>query len=172
MNSAVAHWFAVYTKPRQERLALEHLERQAYQCFLPLAENPYQRRSKSNVPRIESLFPRYLFLRAIPEHDNLAPVHSTRGVVCMVRSGSQLVVVPPSVMQALYSRINQQTGLIRLDPVAVQPGDRVRVFDGPLAGVEGLFQARTGAQRAVLLIELMGRQTSVEVDQLLLQKTG
>ncbi len=172
MKSAVTHWFAVYTKPRQERVALEHLERQAYQCFLPLAENPYQRRSRGRMPRIEPLFPRYLFLQAIPSEHNLAPVRSTRGVVCMVRSGTNLVLVPPAVIQALHARMNVETGLIRIDPVVASPGDRVRVFDGPLAGLEGLFQAASGEQRAQLLIEFMGRQTTVEVDRLLLQKTG
>jgi len=172
MNSAVAQWFAVYTKPRQEHVALEHLGRQAYQCFLPMAENPYQRRSKGRSPRVEPLFPRYLFLQAIPNQHNLAPVRSTRGVVCMVRSGTHLVVVPPTVIQALHARMNTATGLIRIDPVTASPGDRVRVFDGPLAGLEGLFQASSGEQRALLLIEIMGRQTTVEVDRLLLQKTG
>ena len=62
--------------------------------------------------------------------------------------------------------------LIRLDPVPVRPGDHVRVFDGPLAGVDGLFQARSGERRAMLLIEFMGRQTRVVVDRMLLQKTG
>ena len=172
MNSAVAHWFAIYTKPRQERLALEHLQRQAYECFLPLAENPYQRHSKGKSPCIEPLFPRYLFIKAIPEHHNLAPVRSTRGVVGMVRSGTELTIVPPTVIQALHARMNAQTGLIRIDPVAALPGDRVRVFDGPLAGLEGLFQASCGEQRALLLIEFMGRQTTVEVNRLLLQKTA
>lgn len=172
MNQAAANWFAVYTKPRQERLALEHLYRQDFECFLPMAENPYQRRSKRKSARIEPLFPRYLFLKAIPEHHNLAPVRSTRGVVTMVRSGSQLVVVQPEIIQALRMRQNPDTGLIKISPVEVHPGDKVRVFDGPLAGIEGLFKAVSGEARAVLLIELMGRQTSVVVDRLLLQKAG
>jgi len=170
MNCTAPQWFAVYTKPRQERTAREHLCRQSYECFLPLAENPYQRRSKRDSPLIEPLFPRYLFLNATLEQDNLAPVRSTRGVVCMVRSGTQLVVVPPAVIQALHARMNTITGLIRVEPVTVQSGDKVRVFDGPLAGVEGLFKAANGEQRALLLIELMGRQTTIEVDRLALQK--
>jgi len=170
MNQGVAHWFAVFTKPRQERTALAHLCRQDYECFLPMAENPYQRRSKRNSVLVEPLFPRYLFLKAVPEHQNLAPVRSTQGVVSMVRSGTHLVVVPPDVIQALHARMDHTSGLIRLSPVTVQPGDRVRVFDGPLAGVEGLFQAANGEHRALLLIELMGRQTTVEVDRLLLKK--
>jgi hypothetical protein len=46
------------------------------------------------------------------------------------------------------------------------------VFDGPLAGAEGLFEAGSGARRALLLIEMMGGLTTVEVDRLLLQKLG
>ena len=63
-----------------------------------------------------------------------------------------------------------ETGLVRLDPVPVEPGDRVCVFDGPLAGAKGMFEACSGEKRALLLIEFMGRETRVEVDRLLLQK--
>ena len=66
MQTSQANWFAVYTKPRQEQVALENLERQGFRCFLPMAVNPYQRRSQ-RMPRIEPLFPRYLFLKAIAE---------------------------------------------------------------------------------------------------------
>jgi transcriptional antiterminator RfaH len=170
MKQAVAQWFAVYTKPRQERIAREHLARQGFECFLPLAVNPYQRRSRLRTLRIEPLFPRYLFLHATLTQDNLAPVRSTRGVVNMVRAGTQLLEVPKQVIQSLHARMNAETGLIRIEPVAVQAGDRVRVFDGPLAGLEGLFQLESGKQRALLLVELMGRQTTVEVDRLMLQK--
>ena len=85
MQEAQPSWFAVLTKPRQERIAQEHLCRQSFECFLPLAVNPYQKRGKKNKLLIEPLFPRYLFLRAIPEVQNLAPVRSTRGVNGMVR---------------------------------------------------------------------------------------
>jgi transcriptional antiterminator RfaH len=164
-------WFAVYTRPRQEHLALEHLERQGFHCFLPLAINPYQRRSQKKL-RIEPLFPRYLFLNAVADQQSLGPVRSTRGVSTLVRFGMELAEIPDTVIRAIRSRCDAATGLIRLDPVPVRPGDKVRVFDGPLAGVSGLFQACSGEQRALLLIEIMGRQTMVKVDRLLLQKTG
>jgi transcriptional antiterminator RfaH len=164
-----ANWFAVYSKPRQEQIALENLQRQGFSCFLPMAVNPYQRRSLNN-PRIEPLFPRYLFLHAVADRQSLGPVRSTRGVSTLVRFGSELAHVPGDIIRAIRSRCDPDTGLVRLDQVPVTPGDKVRVFDGPLAGVSGLFQACSGEQRALLLIEFMGRQTRVEVDRLLLQK--
>jgi transcriptional antiterminator RfaH len=164
-----ASWFAVYTKPRQEQIALENLERQDFHCFLPMAVNPYQRRSASKL-RIEPLFPRYLFLNAIADQQSLGPVRSTRGVATMVRFGLELARLPETVMSAINDRCDPQTGLVQLDPVPVEPGDFVKVFDGPFAGAEGIFKERKGENRALMLIKMLGTESTVEVDSMLLQK--
>jgi transcriptional antiterminator RfaH len=171
MEPEIPNWFAVVTKPRQEQIALENLQRQDYKCFLPLAENPYQRRSKKKKI-IEPLFPRYLFLNAVAGTQNLAPVRSTPGVVSMVRFGTELAIVPEHIIKAIKNRICSITGLINIKPVTIKKGDKVRLFDGPLAGVDGIVQERNSENRALILMELLGRPTKVEVDALLLQKTG
>ncbi len=172
MQESQPNWFAVVTKPRQEQIALENLQRQDFECFLPMAENPYQRRSKKHRQIIEPLFPRYLFLNAIAGQQNLAPVRCTRGVTSMVRFGTELAVVPESIINAIKNRMDPATGLIRIKPVEVKAGDKVRVFDGPLAGISGIVQERSSENRALILMDLMGRPTAVEVDALLLQRTG
>jgi len=170
MEPQIPNWFAVVTKPRQEQVALENLERQGYQCFLPMAENPYQRRSTKNKKIVEPLFPRYLFLRAIASTQDLAPVRSTLGVVSMVRFGTELAVVPDEIIDIIEARMMPDTGLIRIEPVEVKSGDKVRVFDGPLAGVGGILAERKSENRALILMELLGRTTGVEVDALMLQR--
>ena len=169
MNNTEPNWFAVYTKPRQERVALENLERQGFRCFLPMAINPYQRRSAKKL-RVEPLFPRYLFLNVIPDQQSLGPVRSTRGVATLVRFGMELARLPEVVIRAVNSRRDPETGLVKLDPVPVAPGDKVKVFDGPLAGLEGIFKERKGEKRALLLMSMLGTESIVEVDALLLQK--
>ena len=172
MQESQPNWFAVVTKPRQEQIALENLQRQDFECFLPLADNPYQRRRKRHQRMIEPLFPRYLFLNAIAGQQNLAPVRSTRGVTTMVRFGTELAVVPESIINAIKNRTDPATGLIRIKPVELEAGDKVRIFDGPLAGITGIVQEKRSENRALILMELMGRPTAVEVDALLLQRTG
>ena len=135
MKPAQANWFAVVTKPRQEQTALKNLQRQAFECFLPMAENPYQRRSNKNKKIIEPLFPRYLFLKAIAETQNLAPVRSTQGVISMVRFGTELAVIPEQVINAIKQRTNPETGLIKIKPIEIKLGDKVKIFDGPLTGL-------------------------------------
>lgn len=171
MQPGQSNWFAVVTKPRQEQIALQNLERQGYKCFLPMAENPYQRRTK-NQKRIEPLFPRYLFLNAIAESQNLAPVRSTQGVLNMVRFGTELAVISDQIINAIKQRITPETGLIKIEPIKMKPGDTVKVFDGPLTGLNGIVQERNSEHRTIILMKLLGRPTKVEVNTLDLQLTG
>jgi transcriptional antiterminator RfaH len=167
-----ATWFAVYTKPRQERIARDHLARQGFHCFLPEAHNPFQRRTSVRQPRVEALFPRYLFLSAIPQVQDLAVVRSTRGVTGLVRSGHEPLRVPEAIISELETRLDPETGLVRMEPIPLKQGDRVRVFDGPLSGFEGILEAGSGERRTMVLMELLGRLSRVEVDGLLLQRAG
>ena len=172
MQPGKSNWFAVVSKPRQEKTAFENLQRQGFECFLPMAENPYQRRSKKQKTIVEPLFPRYLFLRAIASHQNLAPVRSTKGVLNMVRFGTELAVVPDSVIHAIKTSMEEDTGLVKIKPVPIKAGDKVRIFDGPMAGINGVVQETNCNNRALILMELLGRPTKVKVESILLQKTG
>ncbi|MEE8263278.1 MAG: transcription termination/antitermination NusG family protein, partial [Gammaproteobacteria bacterium] len=37
-------WYLIYSKPRQERLALENLRRQNYEAYLPLMQHRRRRK--------------------------------------------------------------------------------------------------------------------------------
>ena len=55
-------WYLVHTKIRQEAVALANLQRQGFECFLPLIWVEKLRRGNLQVVQ-EPLFPRYLFIR-------------------------------------------------------------------------------------------------------------
>ena len=168
----IAHWFAVFCKPRQERRALEQLGNQGFECYLPMAHNPFQRRRGGRAATPEPLFTRYLFLRAVPGKQNLAAVRSTRGALDLVRTGPAPVIVPDPIIEGLKGREDPESGLISLQPDTLVEGDRVRVFDGPFAGAEGVLQERSGEARSLVLLDVLGRQATLEVDSLLLQRAG
>ena len=44
------------------------------------------------------------------------------------------------------------------------------MFDGPLAGINGIVKETNSKNRALLLMSLLGTESTVEVDALLLQK--
>lgn len=161
MQEPQPSWFAVYTKPRQERVALAHLERQGFRCFLPLAVNPYQRRS-ARTTRIEPLFPRYLFLRLSDRDEDWGPIRSTIGVSALVRFGATPARLPDAFVETLRAREGED-GVQDLPWRELAVGERVRIVDGALAGLEAVFQARTGAERVVVLLQVAERLVRVEL---------
>lgn len=153
-GAGVDSWYAVRTKPRSEFLAEEHLRRQGYECLLPKVRRVL-RGAGGMRTRVESLFPSYLFLRADPERDSLAPVRSTRGALGLVRAGGDPLRVPERVISGIRERIDVD-GLVRLDAPVLETGQKVRVTEGPLLGWEGVFLAREGSERVRLLLSLLG----------------
>jgi len=156
-------WYTVHAKARQEQLALEHLQRQQYTPYLPLVRL-HRRRRGSWEEVTEPLFPGYLFIRLDPQRDNTAPIRSTRGVVGLVRFGGTLRPVPGGLVERLLATPADPDGAIRREHL-FQSGDRVEIVTGPLAGLQAIFLAPTGQERAQLLLELMGRETHVVVSQ-------
>jgi transcriptional antiterminator RfaH len=170
LGACCSHWFAVYTKPRQERTALLNLESQSFECYLPVTDERRQRGDGYHKTRDTPLFPRYLFLNAAPAVQSMATVRSTRGVVGLVRAGFELVSIPSSVIAALRSRMHPATGLIALDDTALASGDKVRVSDGPFAALEGIFKEHRGGHRSLMLLEILGRKIAVDINTRLLQR--
>lgn len=150
-------WYLVYSKPQQERLALENLERQGYASYLPLIRNR-RRRNGRFVSLVEPMFPRYLFVHLSDETDNWSPIRSTIGVANMVRFGMRAARVPDSLIETMRER--DENGIQPLTLPELKPGDHVRIVEGIMAGYEAIFQAKTGKERVVLLLQLAQDRTA------------
>lgn len=165
-ESPVKSWYIVYTKVRQEDVALTNLERQGYSAYLPRCRHIRKRQARS-MAIIEPLFPRYLFIHLDTLTDNWGPIRSTLGVVSLVRFGQK----PARVPNALIAFLRSQEGVDGLHSWAepgYQTGERVRVADGPLEGYEGILLAKTSRERVVVLLDSLGKQvrTQLGVDRL------
>lgn len=95
------NWFVGYTKPREERRAVENLRRQGFDCHLPLVQVP--RRVRGEVLwELQAMFPRYLFLKPAAESAPLERVRSTFGMTGLVRfAGLPATVADCAVMGLL-----------------------------------------------------------------------
>lgn len=152
-------WYLIYSKPRQEGVALENLKRQGYDAYLPLIRTR-RRRQGQYVSLVEPMFPRYLFIRLSDQTDNWGPIRSTLGVSALVRFGDLPAQVPDRLIGALKSR-EDASGIQQLAVPDFKPGDRVRIAEGPMAGYEGIFQARSSRERVVVLLDVVGQATRV-----------
>ncbi|MBC2770607.1 transcription/translation regulatory transformer protein RfaH [Pusillimonas minor] len=162
------HWYLVHTKPRQESLALQHLQLQGYACYLPLINVEKLKKGQITICT-EPLFPRYLFIQLGHGHtaQSWAPIRSTRGVSRLVTFGSD----PQKVDDALVEALRKQEALIQQAPAPLfNPGEEVQITDGAFAGLAGVYQMTDGEQRAMVLIELLSKPVKVQISPVSLQK--
>jgi transcriptional antiterminator RfaH len=155
-------WYLVYSKPRAEQLAATHLERQGYRCYLPVIEATRKLRGKL-LTQVEPMFPRYLFISLDTSTDNWAPIRSTIGVSRLVRFGVEPAVVPDALVQMLMDRENAQ-GVLAPPRRTFDPGDRVRIFEGPFKDYEAIFLASNSNERVIVLLEILGKESRVAID--------
>jgi len=166
--SSTEAWYVVYTKPRQEDIALANLERQGYPCYLPRMRIEKVRRQKAAVVS-EPMFPRYLFIRldSSDQGKSWSPIRSTLGVARLVRFGNQAATVDDALVDLLRSREEALP-----TEAMFQPGDEVLVTSGPFAGIEAIYQTADAEMRAVILLEMLSKKVAVPVDAAYLRKTA
>ncbi len=159
-EQAEAEWYVVRTKPHQETIAEASLLRGGIEAICPrIQERRVIRRRLQRV--IGPLFPGYLFARSTLT--GLRMIKYARGVRHVVSFGAGPVVVGQDVMNEIFRRM--EGGVVIPSQPLFARGDLVRVTEGPLQGLEAVFERELpGQQRALLLMRMLAGQVRVELD--------
>jgi transcription elongation factor/antiterminator RfaH len=156
------HWYVIRSKPRRERFVCDQLHGQGLEVFYPAVRvHPVNPRSAKE----RAYFPSYLFA-----HLDLAAVGVNRlrwlpAAVGLLEFGGEPAIVPDLLIAQLKLRLAsiQSVGGLTFDNL--QPGDVVKITSGPFAGYEAIFDLRLkGSERVRVLLEMLRRQVSVEID--------
>ncbi len=166
MNMAL-EWFVVSTKTRREQFAQEQLVRRGVESFLPRILEPSSFRLS---PVVAPLFPNYLFVH-IDLEEQYFDVVWTPGVRRFIGFGELPSPVEDGVIEFLQARIGSE-GIVRMMPV-FKAGDVVRIKHGPLEGLIGIIEnPGCGHGRVRVLMELLRRQTRVELPQQIIERVS
>ncbi len=118
----------------------------------------------------EALFPGYLFAR-FDWKTSLRRVQAASGARGIVHFGEQWPVIPEQTMDDL----RQAIGATEPHTIAQEfaGGDAVVVADGTLRGLRAVIsRVMPGRERVAVLMELLGRQTTVELKTSSIIKEG
>jgi transcriptional antiterminator RfaH len=160
-NLSTKSWYLVYSKPRQEEVALANLVRQDYGVYLPRVRQVRKRQGRLST-MIQPLFPRYLFIHLDTQTDNWGPIRSTLGVAALVRFGQEPARVPDELIAFLKAREGGE-GLHEWAEPTFEVGHRLRVIEGAFRGYEGILLAQTSRERVLLLLDILGKQVRAKI---------
>lgn len=155
-------WYVVYTQPKREQVAATNLQQQGHEVYLPRYKT-FKKSTEGIRTAFDPMFPRYVFFR--PEHSaiSITGARSTRGVSFLLSFGNVLAMLSAEKLQWV-KQCEDLRNLVDLKVAGVfQPGLQARLRQPGLRGLTGLVTS-VSAERVTLLLELLGRETEVEVE--------
>jgi transcription antitermination factor NusG len=153
-------WFALQVRSRWEGTTAGLLRGKGLETLLPTYTT--KRKWSDRFKVIESpLFPGYVFCR-FDVHNRL-PVLITPGVISVVGRGKTPVAVDDTEILSIQAAIGSG---IHLEPWPyVQIGERVRIKDDVLDGMEGILTSFKGSHRVIISVTLLRRSVALEIDR-------
>jgi transcription antitermination factor NusG len=152
-------WYALSVKHQHERRAEIALGSKGFEALAPTyrARRQWSDRAKSlDLP----LFSGYVFCRF--DFAVRIAVLDTPGIARIVGFGNGPAPVADEEIAAI--KVAMASGLAVRPWPHLKPGDRVRIEDGPLRGVEGILLKEKVSLRLVLGVELLQRSIAVELE--------
>lgn len=154
-------WFALRSKPKQERLAGSLLERAGIEVFVPLVRSRHSKLlahshlAQPSPAHLEPFFPSYLFARLDPAKGELRLANYTTGVLHVVGFGDAPTPVPEPIIEQIRQRLaNGQT----LPHPHFQHGQHVVITKHPFDDIEAVFDRElTPNGRVRVLIQMLER---------------
>jgi len=149
-------WYALFVRPRFERVVAFHLESQNIEHCLPLRR--ITRQSASGIHSIEvPLLPGFVFSKTHSSMRNVLWAFS--GVVDVVADA-----IPAQKISDLQ-RI-MQTGMALQQWRFTPTGNTVTIEDGPLSGISGVLEKTpSNGEVFILSFDVIGRSVAVQINR-------
>ncbi|TQV82999.1 transcription/translation regulatory transformer protein RfaH [Aliikangiella coralliicola] len=153
-------WYLATSKPRQELRAIENLTNQGIKAYSPTINVEKIRAGKRKIVS-EAMFTGYVFVNLSPEDGLWHKVKSTRGIRDWVRFSGETAKLPEKLVESFISQESSNTN--KITKKCFDEGQSVRVLSGPFRGLKGIYEASSGEERSMILIDFLGKVNQLTV---------
>jgi transcription antitermination factor NusG len=156
-------WYVLWTRSHSEQMVCDQLSDRGFRLFLPTLD-VWVRRNGIRRRATVAMFPGYLFLNHAMDKASYIEVAKARGLVRILGDGWDSLAEVPDDEIASIQRIHH-AGVPAISHPYLRVGERVRISEGLLAGVEGiLIRSRPEKGLVVVSVHILQRSVGVEVD--------
>lgn len=151
-------WYVIYTAPKAEKQVQQRLIEQGVEVFLPLHLAP--RRWSDRVKMVEMpLFPSYIFVYT--QQAMLYDLVRITGIARVIYFEGQAAEVRPQEIKVIRQFLEYANGR----GTSIELDDEVQIAIGAMKEKTGKV-IKVGKKFAVLVLDQLGLQVQVELDQL------
>jgi transcription antitermination factor NusG len=168
LNTSISEekWYAVYTRPRAEKLVFQRLEEESIETFLPL-QKTFRVWSDRKKLVEKPLLPSYIFVRT--NKKNFPKVWNITGVVKFVSFEGNPVSIPQKQIDTLRLLINSNA-TIEVSSEKFEAGDNVEVTSGSLIGLTGELIRIGSKNRVIVRIDRLDQNLILKIPKAFLKK--
>jgi transcriptional antiterminator NusG len=169
------HWYIVHTysgyeervqKALEQRIKFMDAENKIFKIEIP-KEEEIEIRGGQRRTVAKKVFPGYVLVQMLMDDDSWNVVRNTPGITGFVGSGNKPTALSEGEVSAILKRAEGSPQV----KVGFRKGENVRVVDGPFTDFVGVVDEINVAKGKVkVLLTLFGRETSVELDFLQVQR--
>lgn len=121
--------------------------------------------------KVKKMFPGYVLIEMVMSDEAWYVVRNTPGVTGFIGSsgkGAKPFPLSPEDVKKFIGEGTQKTKPVNTD---VEVGDMVEIIEGPFKGMSGKIESQDKeSEKLVVLIDLFGQETPVEVDLIQVSK--
>jgi transcription antitermination factor NusG len=159
-------WYALYTRPRAEKLVFQRLVEEGIETFLPL-QKTYRMWSDRKKLVEKPLLSSYIFVKT--NNKCFPKVYKTNGVVKFVSFEGQPVSIPQNQIDNLRLLIDSDAEIV-VSSERFEPGDNVEVINGSLIGLTGELIRIGSKNRVVVRIDRLDQNLILKIPKAFLRK--
>jgi transcription antitermination factor NusG len=159
-------WYALYTRPRAEKLVFQRLVEEGIETFLPL-QKTYRMWSDRKKLVEKPLLSSYIFVKT--NNKCFPKVYKTNGVVKFVSFEGQPVSIPQNQIDNLRLLVDSDAEIV-VSSEKFDPGDNVEVISGSLIGLTGELIRIGSKNRVVVRIDRLDQNLILKIPKAFLRK--
>ena len=167
-----AKWYVIHTYSGYEAMVKSSLEKliennnlssTILDIKIPMEQTIEEKNGKKKVV-LRKLSPSYVFIKMIFNNDLWYVITNIKGVTGFVGPQGRLLPLTDDEVK----RMGLET---KVENVDLAVGDNVKIISGPLDSVIGTITSlNVAAQKAIVKVDMFGRETDVELDFVQLEK--
>jgi transcriptional antiterminator NusG len=170
------HWYIVHTysgyeervkRSLEQRVKFMDAEDKIFQVVIP-TEDEIEIRGGQRRTVTKKIFPGYVLVEMRLDDESWHVVRNTPGITGFVGSGNKPTPLGEDEVKAILKQMEEGAPQVK---VGFQKGENVRVVDGPFTDFIGTVdEINMGKGKVKVLLSLFGRETSVELDFLQVER--
>ena len=148
-------WLAAYVKMHHEKRVRERLSELGIENFLPVQTEVRQWSDRKK--RVEQvLIPMMIFVHVDTEEQRTVLTHPSVLRYLVLRGEHAPTEIPEEQMNRFRFMLDFSDQPVSFNTAGLQPGEKVKVIKGPLAGLEGEFVTVGGKSNVIVRISHLG----------------